>query len=67
LNLGRAVTRPRTRPFREETALDVLLFGREREVRLMALRHLASAAASVRRLVAHRQMAEAFGQPRGET
>lgn len=65
MNLNKAVLRPKTRPFREEMALDVILFGRGHEVRLMSLRHLACAAATVRGLVAHRQMGEAFGSRRG--
>lgn len=61
-----ATRRPRTRVFNEDTALDVLLFGDPALVRLLSLRHLARAAASVRIAMAHRGLALAFGAPQGE-
>ena len=61
MNFSKAIRRPRTRPFREEMALDVLLFGDCRSVRLISLRHLACASAATRKISARRGLAEAIG------
>lgn len=61
MNFVLATRRPRTRPFREEMALDVLLFGDCRQVRLISLRHLAVAAGTTRRIRARRELAAALG------
>lgn len=66
MRLAAATRRPRTRPFREEMALDMLLSGDPRMVRLISLRHLACAVAAVRKIAAHRGLALAFGATQGE-
>lgn len=66
MKLVLATRRPRTRTFNENEARDVPLLGDARLVRLLSLRHLARAAATVRRLAAHHGLRLAFGATQGD-